>query len=334
MDRRASLRRAPMSCPLFQTFERTILRIFHAVRMTLETSQSFIVKSRFSLHEKHPFVFSLGQWRNFYGNICSISVHSFFTQKTIAWWSCVLIDEWIIPTIMTSPHSLTFDDQNPISIIDREKIYSANRDLNPLTANNQQRKTTCTERLKSYFTTNDGRIMLSDLFFTLICVILQHVMGTCDHSVSDGTTVIKWHVFTPPCRPFDSLNRAILIVVVGAGPHTAVFFFVLSWTTLAYCLERIWVYLITGARVSKKRDLIVHGIIVALYFTALGFNIWGKGFDSLRPERKLSSGYVLCESTSQLNTSKAFSPGVCRGDSQAWWADIQVYSMFVMKTLF
>ncbi len=68
----------------------------------------------------------------------------------------------------------------------------------------------------------------------------------------------------------------MLIILVGAGPHTAVFFFVLSWTTLAYCLERIWVYLTTGVRVSKKRDLIVHGIIVILYFTALGFNIWGR----------------------------------------------------------
>lgn len=29
-------------------------------------------------------------------------------------------------------------------------------------------------------------------------------------------------------------------------------------------------------------------------------------------------GYVLCESASQVNASKAFSPGVCRGDSQAW----------------
>ncbi len=54
------------------------------------------------------------------------------------------------------------------------------------------------------------------------------------------------------------------------------FFFVLSWTTLAYCIERIWVYLTTGVRVSKKRDLIVHGIIVVLYLTALSFNIWGR----------------------------------------------------------
>ena len=43
-----------------------------------------------------------------------------------------------------------------------------------------------------------------------------------------------------------------------------------------YSIERIWAYLTTGVRVSKKRDLIVHGIIVILFFTALGFNIWGK----------------------------------------------------------
>jgi hypothetical protein len=27
--------------------------------------------------------------------------------------------------------------------------------------------------------------------------------------------------------------------------------------------------------------MIVHGIIVILYFTALGFNIWGRGIDHL-----------------------------------------------------
>ena len=64
--------------------------------------------------------------------------------------------------------------------------------------------------------------------------------------------------------------------LVGAGPHTAVFFFVLSWTTLVYSVERIWVYVTTGVRVSKKRDLIMHGIIAILFFVALGFNIWGK----------------------------------------------------------
>jgi hypothetical protein len=56
-----------------------------------------------------------------------------------------------------------------------------------------------TQRVKNYFTTHDGRITLSNLAFTLICVILQHVMGTCNHSISNGTNVVKWHVFTPPC---------------------------------------------------------------------------------------------------------------------------------------
>ena len=71
---------------------------------------------------------------------------------------------------------------------------------NPIDSEEENVKTTWTQRLKSYFTTNDGRIILSNLFFTLICVIIQHVLGTCDHSVSDGKTVIKWHVFTPPCK--------------------------------------------------------------------------------------------------------------------------------------
>jgi hypothetical protein len=104
---------------------------------------------------------------------------------------------------MTSIESLTSDGQNPISTNDPELINQSDRNNTkkfhqPL-INNNLKTTTWIERLKSYFITNDGRIILVDLFFTLICVILQHVMGTCYHFVSDGTTVIKWHVFTPPC---------------------------------------------------------------------------------------------------------------------------------------
>ena len=174
---------------------------------------------------------------------------------------------------MASTQSFTSHDQKPISIIDPNRRENINRSIRTYPV-----KTTWTERLQSYFTTNDGRIILSDLFFTLICVILQHVMGTCQHSVSDGKTIVKWHVFTPPCTECFTSSCSIerISFLVGAGPHTAVFFFVLSWTILAYCLERIWVYLTTGVRVSKRRDLIVHGIIVALFFVALGFNIWGR----------------------------------------------------------
>jgi hypothetical protein len=100
---------------------------------------------------------------------------------------------------MSSTQSFNDDNQNPISTIDQqlnaEIIHQA--DQNHL--DQIPKSTTWTERIKNYFITNDGRIILSNLFFTLICVILQHVMGTCHHSVSDGTTVIKWHVFTPPC---------------------------------------------------------------------------------------------------------------------------------------
>jgi hypothetical protein len=95
------------------------------------------------------------------------------------------------------------NEQNSISIIDPDKSHPSNRDhIEKINQSiiKQNLKTTWIERLKSYFTTNNGRIILSDLFFTLICVILQHVLGTCDHSVSDGRTVIKWHVFTPPCK--------------------------------------------------------------------------------------------------------------------------------------
>ncbi|CAF0714845.1 unnamed protein product [Adineta steineri] len=188
---------------------------------------------------------------------------------------------------MTSTLSLTSDNQNVISTIDDEISHQSNRNTPEKINRLVIKPITVTERIKNYFITNDGRIALADLFFTLLCVVLQHVMGTCHHSFSDGLTAIEWYVFTPP---------------FGAGPHTAVFFFVLSWITLAYCIECIWVYLSTGIRVSKKRDLIIHGLIVILFLIAFGFNIWG---------------YVLCEMTSQVITMKAFIPGVCRGNSKA-----------------
>jgi hypothetical protein len=99
--------------------------------------------------------------------------------------------------------STTSDDQNPISTIDSDIIHQFDRNNkqkidHPL-INNTLKTTTWIERLKNYFITNNGRIILAELFFTLICVILQHVMGTCYHYISDGTKVIQWHVFTPPC---------------------------------------------------------------------------------------------------------------------------------------
>ena len=138
---------------------------------------------------------------------------------------------------------------------------------------------TWTDRLKSYFLTNEGRIALASLIFTLTCVVLQHVMGTCDHAFGNADAIVKWHVFTPPCWLMIFLHGGYecspLNFLVGAGPHTAVFFLVLSWVTLAYCIDRLWIHVTTGARVSKKRDLIVHGVIVALFLAAFGFNIWG-----------------------------------------------------------
>ena len=101
---------------------------------------------------------------------------------------------------MTSTQTFTSHHPNAISIIDPDQIQISKQERIEQSLITNNLKTTWTERLKSYFTTNDGRIILSDLLFTLICVILQHVLGTCDHSVSDGTNVIKWHVFTPPCK--------------------------------------------------------------------------------------------------------------------------------------
>lgn len=114
---------------------------------------------------------------------------------------------------MASAQSFTSHDQKPISIIDPDRISSSNRDrrenVNRSNRISPIKTTTWTERLKSYFTTHDGRIILSDLFFTLICVILQHVMGTCQHIVSDGDGKVKWHVFTPPCTECSSSSYSM-----------------------------------------------------------------------------------------------------------------------------
>ncbi|UJR31623.1 hypothetical protein I4U23_019105 [Adineta vaga] len=188
---------------------------------------------------------------------------------------------------MTNTQQLTTNDPNPISVIETDENHPSTPNTREKNHQSSIKVTTRTERLKNYFITTDGRINFVEFLFTLVCVIVQHVMGTCHHSIIGGQIIVKWYVFTPP---------------FGAGPHTAVYFFVLSWTTLAYCIERMWIYMTTGVRVSKKRDLIVHGIIASLYTIAFGFNIWG---------------YVLCESASQVNELISFSPGICRGDSQA-----------------
>lgn len=133
---------------------------------------------------------------NFYDNsflfILKISVlliNSWVYEKKsifIMWW-LILIDfkNWTMSNVKSSNANI----QSPISTIEQE----ISRIVNQSTLTNR------TERIKSCFTTNQGRIVLSELFFTSICVILQHVMGTCDHSVSDGSKVIKWYVFIPPC---------------------------------------------------------------------------------------------------------------------------------------
>ena len=64
--------------------------------------------------------------------------------------------------------------------------------------------------------------------------------------------------------------------------------------------------------------MIVHGLIVLLFLTALGFNIWGKTKRRKNVASMKFSGYILCESSSQISQEKSFVPGVCRGESQAW----------------
>jgi hypothetical protein len=82
---------------------------------------------------------------------------------------------------------------------DAETIHQSDENITEKINLSFIKTNTWTQRVKNYFITNNGRIALADLFFTLICVILQHVMGTCHHYVSDGTNVIQWYVFTPPC---------------------------------------------------------------------------------------------------------------------------------------
>ncbi|CAF1182297.1 unnamed protein product [Rotaria sp. Silwood1] len=172
---------------------------------------------------------------------------------------------------MSTTQSINVDKQNSISIIDNQQIKQNHID--------KIKTIHWTQRIKNFFIINNNRIALINLLFTLLCVIIQHIMGTCEHSISNGNTILKWYIFTPP---------------FGAGPHTSVYFFVLSWITLIYSIQYIWFYLITNICTSKKRNLIIHGIIVILYFIAFSFNIWG---------------YILCESSSQINLSKKFIPG-------------------------
>ena len=109
---------------------------------------------------------------------------------------------------MSNTQTLTVNNQNsPISNLDErvkmEAIYSSNRHntekFSQTFVNNTDQMTNWTERLKNYFIANDGRITLAEFFFTLSSVIIQHIMGTCHHSISDGMKVIKWYIFTPPC---------------------------------------------------------------------------------------------------------------------------------------
>lgn len=90
-----------------------------------------------------------------------------------------------------------------VDIVDPSKIPSPIQEpqQNSPHLNNERQTTSKTyiDRIKFYGITKDGRIELANLFITLISVICQHVMGTCYHAVSDGTHLVRWHVFTPPC---------------------------------------------------------------------------------------------------------------------------------------
>jgi hypothetical protein len=82
-------------------------------------------------------------------------------------------------------------------------------------------------------------------------------------------------MFVDEIHSMNRVNVPRSLIVVGAGPHTAVFYFVLSWITFVYCFERILIDVIVGIQTSRRRNLIVHGIFVGLYVTAMTFNIMG-----------------------------------------------------------
>ena len=106
---------------------------------------------------------------------------------------------------MSSEQSLSIaDEPSPKSAalsptkIERPARHDAEKTSRPLPSRTAELGT-FTERMKSYFTTHEGRVVLASLSFTLVCVLLQHIMGTCQHSVSDDKALVQWHVFTPPC---------------------------------------------------------------------------------------------------------------------------------------
>lgn len=109
---------------------------------------------------------------------------------------------------MSRAQSSNANNQNLTLNNDKEKISLSNRSNsdkhNQSLIKNINKMTNWSDRIKNYFMTNEGRIALVSLFFTLLCVIIQHIMGTCDHSISDGTTAIKWYIFTPPCKSLNS----------------------------------------------------------------------------------------------------------------------------------
>ncbi|CAF1310119.1 unnamed protein product [Adineta ricciae] len=188
---------------------------------------------------------------------------------------------------MTNTLTVVTDETTSLSIIEPSKCHSPTPIKTELLQQSLIKVTSWTERIKNYFITHDGRISLVEFLFALTCVIIQHIMGTCHHYLRDGTNLVNWHMFAPP---------------FGAGPQTALFFFILSWITLFYCVERLWNHIVIGMHASKKHDLLVHGMIGSLFLTAFAFNVWG---------------YVLCESTTDADGLKQFVPGVCRGDSKA-----------------
>ena len=102
-----------------------------------------------------------------------------------------------LSSLMSTPSSNPIDDQQFPSpyptIVPPEPIL-------PTKSNHPFPSDRWTDRFKTYFLTTDGRIALARILMSLICVILQHTMGTCKHHISNGTNDVQWHVFTPPCR--------------------------------------------------------------------------------------------------------------------------------------
>lgn len=100
---------------------------------------------------------------------------------------------------MTNTSTTAADEMTNISIIEPSKPHAPISNKTEKLQQSLIKVTNWTERTKNYFITHDGRISLVEFLFTLTCVIIQHIMGTCRHYLQILTYTVNWYTFAPPC---------------------------------------------------------------------------------------------------------------------------------------